>query len=106
MNIGNPNVASTTNATLGMLDRVPSMSTMMCQTNPDYSPMWAHSQSTSYMLSNSENVKSSPTTPYGTGTQVAAQASMTYQGTSPSFQKLAPKNMSTNPGPMGTDYKS
>ena len=101
--VGNPNLASMTSSTLEMLDRVPSMSQMMCQTDFTGS---GHSVSTSYMLSNSEAVGTPSCTATGTS-NVASQPAMAFQRNSMmSFEKLAPKSMSTNPGPMGTDYKS
>ena len=57
-----------------------------------------------YMASNSE-VVGNTTYSFGKQSDVAGQASMTPQGSQPAFEKLQPKSMSTNPGPMGTDYK-
>jgi hypothetical protein len=58
-----------------------------------------------YKLSNADAVRG---TGYSFGQQsvVAGQPSMAPQGNQPPFEKLAPKSMSTNPGPMGANYKS
>lgn len=43
---------------------------------------------------------------FGNQSDVAGQASMAPQGMQPAFEKLMPQNMSTDPGPMGTNYKA
>lgn len=58
-----------------------------------------------YMASNAEAVQGTGYT-FGNQSDVASQAPMAPQGMQPAFEKLMPQNMSTNPGPMGTDYKS
>ena len=58
-----------------------------------------------YQCSNADAVQSM-TYNFGSQSDVAGQASMTPQGSQPAFEKLQPKSMSTNPGPMGTDYNS
>ncbi len=57
-----------------------------------------------YQLSNSE-VVGNTTYSFGSQSDVAGQSSMAPQGSQPTFEKLQPQSMSTNPGPMGTDYK-
>ena len=57
-----------------------------------------------YMASNSEAVTGT-TYSFGLQSDVAGQASMVPQGSQPAFKKLQPESLSTNPGPMGTDYK-
>lgn len=57
-----------------------------------------------YQCSNADAVQSM-TYNFGQQSDVADQASMAPQGTQPPFEKLSPQAMSTNPGPMGTDYK-
>ncbi len=42
---------------------------------------------------------------FGKQSSIAAQSPMAPRGSQPAFEKLEPKTISTNPGPMGTDYK-
>ena len=53
------------------------------------------------------NADAAPPMTYNFGQQsdIAGQTSMAPQGTQPPFEKLSPQMMSTDPGPMGTDYK-
>ena len=98
----NPNVASGTSSTPQFLDTVPAKATVvMGQTCPDHPT--AQSIGTTYMDANSE-AASGTTYRFGMQGTIAAQPAMTPQGALPSFEKLAPKAMSTAPGPMGTDY--
>lgn len=81
--MNNPNVAAGSSSTPNLLDTVGSP----------------------FRLSNAEAVRGTNHT-FGQQSNVAAQPSMAPQGSQPAFEKLAPKSMSTNPGSMGTDYKS
>jgi hypothetical protein len=101
----NPNVASGSSSTPNILDSVGTKGTVQVTGGLDRQPSGSIA-SNPYKWSNGYPVGSSPTQCYGTGTQVAGQPSMTHTGTYPPFQQLAPKSMSTKPGPMGTDYKS
>lgn len=65
----------------------------------------AKSVSAPYQMSNAEAVKRAPHPCYSSGGVLQGQKPMPSPGTGPSFEKLAPKSMSTKPGPMGTDYK-
>ncbi len=56
-----------------------------------------------YHLSNTEAVRGVSHT-IGKQSVVAGQPSMAPRGSQPAFEKLEPKTISTNPGPMGTDY--
>lgn len=58
-----------------------------------------------FQASNADAVHSM-TYKFGQQSDVAGQPSMAPQGSQPPFEKLSPQNVSTNPGPMGTDYKS
>lgn len=42
---------------------------------------------------------------FGQQCNIAGQASTAPQGVQPPFEKLSPQMISTDPGPMGTDYK-
>lgn len=57
-----------------------------------------------FQCSNAEAVQHMPYV-FGQQSVVADQAPMAPQGTQPAFEKLSPQMMSTDPGPMGTDYK-
>lgn len=57
-----------------------------------------------YQCSNAESVQPM-TYNFGQQSDVEGQAPMAPQGPQPSFEKLMPQNMSTDPGPMGTNYQ-
>jgi len=80
--MNNPNVASGSSSTPNLLDTVPG-----------------------YQLSNADVVGGAKYS-FGQQSPIAAQPPMAPQGALPPFEKLQPKAVSTNPGPMGTDYKS
>lgn len=103
--VTNPNVASGSSSTPQFLSTVGSKATViMGQTCPDHTT--SQSVSTSYQRSNSETAGTSPTRVSGTGTSLIGQPSLSaVMSNIPSFEQLQPKNMSTAPGPIGTDYK-
>lgn len=103
--VGNPNVAPGSSSTPQMLSNVG---------RGDSIPVYEHlccpgqtskSVSAPYRMSNSMPVGRAPHPCYSTGGTIQGQKPMSSPGSGPSFEKLAPKSMSTKPGPMGTDYK-
>lgn len=102
MGYSNPNVAKGVSE-LSMTSPVPNKATVTVYTNVSLQNSGGKSVSTNYMCSNTEAVK-------GLSRVYASQAidgrSMQPKGSTPSFEKLQPKAMSTNPGKMGTNYKS
>lgn len=113
----NPNVAPTSGEAMPFSSPVPAVVSQSghpyqkvepenVAANTSQTPLSFEQQTkTSYELSNNEAVQGVKYT-FGQQSVVAGQPSMAPQGMLPSFEKLDMKPMSTNPGPMGTDYKS
>lgn len=93
----NPNIAQGGGG-LGFLDSVPTKATVQVSKGLGTSGV---AVSTPYICSNACPVGSLPGV---YSNSLPGQDSMAPKGNKPGFEKLQPKPLSTNPGPMGTDY--
>lgn len=96
--MANPNIAQGGGG-LGFLDQVPTKATVQVSKGLGTS---GASVAAPYMCANTEAVRGLPSV---YSTSLPGQGSLAPKGNKPGFEKLQPKSMSTNPGPMGTDYK-
>jgi hypothetical protein len=103
--VGNPNIAPGSSSTPQMLSNVGRGDSIPVYQHLGESNQSSKSASAPYQMSNADAVKRAPHPCYSTGNTIQGQKPMPSPGTGPSFEKLAPKSMSTKSGPMGTDYK-
>jgi len=104
--VGNPSVAPGSSSTPQMLSNVGRGDSIPVYQGLGFPGQKQKSISAPYQMSNSDAVGRPPHPCYSTGGILQGQSPMPSPGKGPSFDKLAPKSMSTKPGPMGTDYKN
>lgn len=101
----NPNIAGDSNSTPQMLssvgrgDSIPVYEHLCC---PGQS---SKAVSAPYQMSNSDAVKRAPSPCYSSGGVLQGQKPMPSPGSGPSFERLAPKPMSTSKSVPGLNYK-